>query len=453
MSNLSNNTIITRFPPSPTGWFHVGNARTALFNYFYTKQNGGTLKFRLEDTDIERSKQEYSEDIVSGLKWLGIEIDYNNPYKQSEHGDTYKKYIELMLKNGSAYISKEEVKEEGQRAEVIRLKNPNKKIKYNDMIRGEIEVDTTELGDFIIAKSLTEPIYHLAVVVDDFEMGVTHIIRGEDGIYNTPRQILIQEAIGAPRPIYGHMPFILNEDRSKLSKRKQGELVSLNYYRKLGYLPQAMANFLALCGWNPGTEKEIFSMEELIKEFDILKVQKSGAIFNIEKLNWFNREHMKALPKSEMYSEIENRLQKFNPDRNIIERLETIILERIVKFSDIDALVENHELDYFFIVPEYEISKVIWKDSDVATTILHLIEISKKLESISEYSKSDDIKNLIWDYATEKGRGQVLWPLRYSLSGKDKSPDPFVLISVLGKTESINRINIAIKKLNDSSNK
>ncbi len=451
MSGLFRKKIITRFPPSPTGWFHIGNARTALFNYFYTKQNGGKLKFRLEDTDKERSKQEYADDIISGLKWLGIEIDYDNPYKQSENSDTYKKYIEQMIEGGHAYISKEVVTEEGQRSEVIRLKNPNKKIKYNDMIRGEIEVDTTELGDFVIAKSLTEPLYHLAVVVDDFEMNVTHIIRGEDGIYNTPRQILIQEAIGAPRPIYAHMPFILNEDRSKLSKRKQGELVSLNYYRKLGYLPEAMVNFLALCGWNPGTEKEIFSMKELINEFNIFKVQKSGAIFNIEKLNWFNREYMKALPKSKIYSEIENRLQKFNPDKKILERLEPILLERIVKFSDIDVLLENHEVDYFFVTPEYEINKTIWKDSDAKTTISHLTEISKKLENISEYSNADDIKKIIWDYATEKGRGQVLWPLRYTLSGKDKSPDPFVLISVLGKTESLKRIGIAIKKLNEIS--
>ncbi len=453
MFGLFRKKIVTRFPPSPTGLLHIGNARTALFNYLYTKQNGGVLKFRLEDTDKERSKQEYADDMISGLKWLGIEIDYDNPYKQSEHGDTYKKYIEMMLENGKAYTSKEEVKEEGQRAEVIRLKNPNIKIKYTDMIRGELEVDTTELGDFVIAKSLTEPIYHLAVVVDDFEMKVTHIIRGEDGIYNTPRQILIQEAIGAPRPIYAHMPFILNEDRSKLSKRKQGELVSLSYYRKLGYLPEAMVNFLALCGWNPGTEQEILSMKELIEKFDILKVQKSGAIFNIEKLNWFNREYLKLLPKSEICLEMQTRLKKFNPDMKLIERLQPIILERITKFIDIDILVENHDMDYFFAEPEYEESKLIWKDADAKITATHLVEILEKIKSISDYPTAEEVKKLIWDYATEKGRGQVLWPLRYSLSGKDKSPDPFVLISVLGKTESINRINLAIEKLNEFSNK
>jgi len=209
--------IVTRIAPSPTGVLHVGTARTALFNYLYAKQNNGKFIVRIEDTDKERSTKEFEKDILDSLEWLGL--DHDEFYRQSERGEIYRKYIEKLTEEGKAYISKEEAKEEGQRSEVIRFKNPNKEIIFEDLVRGEISFDTTELGDFIIAKSVDEPLYHLAVVVDDHEMGVTHIFRGEDGISNTPRQILIQDAIGAQRPKYAHLPLILGPDKSKLSKR------------------------------------------------------------------------------------------------------------------------------------------------------------------------------------------------------------------------------------------
>jgi glutamyl-tRNA synthetase len=450
MSENIPSKIITRFPPSPTGWFHIGNARTALFNYFFTKKNNGTLKFRLEDTDRERSKPEYADDIVSGLKWLGVDIDYTNPYKQSENGDKYKKYLDLMLKNGSAYISQEEVKEEGQRAEVIRIKNQNKKIKYIDIIRGEIEVDTTELEDFVIAKSVTEPLYHLAVVVDDFEMGVTHVIRGEDGIYNTPRQILIQEAIGAPRPIYAHMPFILNEDRSKLSKRKQGELVSLTYYRNAGYLPEAMVNFLAFCGWNPGGEQEILSMTELIEKFDIMKVQKSGAIFNKEKLLWFNKEYIKRLPAERLEREITARLdKKYTYTKELLNKIIHIITERINTFGELEKYVETGEFDYFFIAPKPVKEMLIWKkDTNFSIPKNNLKKVLEMIKDISEADFTEEkLKTILMPKAEELGKGSVLWPLRVALSGRDRSPDPFTLLSILGRAESLTRIQTAINLL------
>ena len=442
--------IITRFPPSPTGWFHIGNARTALFNYFFTKKNNGILKFRLEDTDRERSKQEYADDIVDGLKWLGIDIDYSNPYKQSENSEVYKKYIELMLKNDTAYVSKEEIKEEGQRAEVIRIRNSGKKIKYNDMIRGEIEVDTTELGDFIIAKSVTEPIYHLAVVIDDYEMGVTHIIRGEDGIYNTPRQILIQEAIGAPRPIYAHMPFILNEDRSKLSKRKQGELVSLSYYRKQGYLPEAMVNFLSLCGWNPGTDQEILSMDELIEKFDIMKVQKSGAVFNKEKLLWFNKEYIKRMSKEDLEHKIFRKLSaKYTIEKDFLEKITPTITERINTFGELEKYVAEGEFDYFFNSPKPEKEMLIWKkDTDFEIPKNNLIKVLGLIKKISDSDFNQNfIQSTLMPVASESGKGSMLWPLRVALSGREKSPDPFTLLTILGKSESIKRIEYSISIL------
>ncbi len=275
--------------PSPTGKLHIGTARTALFNYLYAKQNGGKFILRIDDTDKERSTKEFEQNILDDLTWLGFSWD--EFYRQSERTDIYLDHLKKMIDSGHAYVSKEEVKEEGDRAEVIRLKNPNKKIAFDDLIRGQVEFDTTELGDIVIAKSLEEPLYHLTSVIDDALMGITHVIRGEDHISNTPRQILIQEAIGASRPIYAHLPLILASDRSKLSKRKHGESVALSYYREQGILPQSIINYLALLGWNPGTDQEVFTLDELIKTFDMKRVHKGGAIFDEKKLAWVNRKH------------------------------------------------------------------------------------------------------------------------------------------------------------------
>ena len=438
--------IIVRFPPSPTGLFHVGNARTALFNYLFAKKNNGKLLFRLEDTDAERSKKEYEDDIIEGLKWLGIEMDFNNIVRQSERKNIYKKYLQKMIDEGHAYLSNDENIEEGKRAEVIRFKNPNKKIKFNDLIRGEIEFDTTELKDFVIAKSLEEPVYHLAVVVDDFEMGVSHIIRGEDGISNTPRQILIQESIGAPRPVYAHLPLVLAEDRSKLSKRKHGEIVSLSYYRQRGYLPEAMINFLALLGWNPGTDQEIFSMQELIGQFNLSRVQKSGAIFNIEKLNWINSEYIKKMGEDEL-------LEKCIPFIKITNhKLQITKLKKILKIKQerMNNLAEaGDEISYFFEQPEYKKELLLWKqEKSLDKTKQHLEKISEMINEIEENNfVSHNIKEKVWEYAEEQGRGNALWPLRVALTGLDKSPEPFIVAEILGKKETLNRIKNAVKKI------
>src|SRR3989338_1499000 len=450
MDKENTKKIITRFPPSPTGYLHVGSARTALFNYIFAKQNGGEMLFRSEDTDKERSKQEFEDEILESLEWLGIKFDKTKIIRQSERGEIYKRYLEKMIAEGTAYISKEAVEKEGDRAEVIRFKNPNKEVIFTDTVRGEIKFDTTELGDFVIAKSLSEPLYHLAVVVDDYEMGVTHVIRGEDGISNTPRQILIQEAVGAPRPVYTHMPFSLAPDRSKLSKRHGA--VSIREYRKMGYLPEAMVNYLMLLGWNPGTDQEIFTFDELVAQFDINKIQKGGAIFDIIKLNWVNTEHIKRMSENDFKTKVfeflpeEIKKEKEYSDF-ILEKILPIIKERISKFSEITEMYQAGEFGYYFNVPEYDKEKLVWKDADVNTTKAHLNRILEILDEIDNF-KSDLIKESLWNYATEQGRGAVLWPIRFALSGKDKSPDPFTLAEVLGKPETVDRIKIALKKLN-----
>lgn len=441
--------VVTRFAPSPTGDFHVGSARTALFNYLFARKHNGTFILRSEDTDRKRSKEAYEKDIQEGLDWLGLEVDAFS--RQSERGEIYKGYIEKLIDSGAAYISQEEPKEEGQRSEVIRFRNPNKTVTFTDNIRGEIEFDTTELGDFVIAKDTDTPLYHLVVVIDDHEMGVTHIIRGEDGISNTPRQILIQEAIGAPRPVYAHIPLILAPDRSKLSKRNSEVDAAVHAYKERGYLPDAMVNFLALLGWSPGGDRELLSREELVREFTFEHVHKSPAVFDQEKLNWLNREYMKQLPEEV----VQERIASFLPQKQremplysleLLKRMTPLLIERIAVFSDVRVLCEAGELDYFFADPAIESPEsLLWKDdTDKARTARLLEEVKERVSHLpSEGFTYDTIKSAIWDFAEQEGKGSVLWPMRYALSGRDKSPDPFELAEICGKETTLRRLEYA----------
>lgn len=427
--------VITRFAPSPTGFLHIGGVRTALFSFLFAKKNNGVFALRIEDTDKVRSKDEWTDSLISDLEWLGLKHDIF--VKQSDKADVHKKYIQKLIDSGHAYISKEKVVEEGQRDEVIRFKNPNKKVVITDLIRGDVTVDTTDLGDFVIARSMDEPVYHLAVVIDDFEMGITHVIRAEEHLSNTPRQILIQEAIGAPRPLYAHLPLVLAEDRSKLSKRKHGETVSLTYYRNKGYLPEAILNFVALIGWNPGTDQEIFSLGELIETFDLSKVQKGGAIFNVQKLDWTNKQYIEKM-SLEKFAEA---AQDFIPARTS-PKLFPLIKEKINKFSDIKELLEG-ELSFVNPLPNYPKESLKWKqEKDLGNTKIYLNEIKEKLSALDDFSK-ESVKAALWPMAEEKGKGNVLWPMRYALSGKEKSPNPFAISEILGKEETLKRLTFA----------
>jgi glutamyl-tRNA synthetase len=439
---MKNNKIITRFPPSPTGFLHIGRARTALFNYLFAKKNEGKMVFRLEDTDKARSKKEYEDSMIESLKWLGISWDNEVIERQSERIEIYKKYLRKLVDEGKAYISKEKIEEgekAGQENEVVRFRNPNTKITFTDLIRGDITFDTTELGDFIIARNIDEPLYHLTVVVDDFEMGITHIIRGDDGISNTPRQILIQQGIGAPKPIYAHLPLILAPDKSKLSGRHGA--VSVTEYQKNGYIPQALINYLALLGWNPGTEQEIFSTEELIQAFDISKIQKAGAVFNIEKLNWFNKQYISKMSDVEFSVYAKNFISK-----DISNKILPLIKEKISYFGEIEALL-NGELSFVDGVGSYDKESLKWKqEKDLVNTKEYLKMIIEKLNSIDDFSK-ESVKAVLWPLAEEKGKGNILWPMRFALSGKEKSPDPFIISEILGKQETIKRLKFAYELL------
>lgn len=443
MNPENTDKVVVRIPPSPTGNLNIGSARTALFNYIFAKKNNGKVVFRSEDTDKKRSKKEFEENILDGLDWLGIKFG-DTIYRQSERTEIYKKHLEKMIDSDLAYVSKEEPDEEGKRSEVIRFRNTNEVITFTDLIRGEISFDTTELEDFVIAKSLEEPLYHLAVVVDDFEMGVTHIIRGEDGISNTPRQILIQRAIGAPQPKYAHLPLVLNKQRKKLSKRDG--VKSISEYRDEGYFPEAIINYLALIGWNPGTDQEVFSMDELTLEFDFSGVQKAGAIYDEEKLNWFNKIYLQKIDDKTIAENIGEYIPEISSD--MLHRMIPTLKERLNVYRDILIMKESGDLNYYINTPEYNIENLYWKKSaNPSNAKIHLSFIIEKLKNINEIDSVETVKNLIWEYAEEKGKGDVLWPTRYALSGVDRSPDPFSLIYILGKDESISRLEKAVSMI------
>jgi len=302
-----NEKIIVRYPPSPTGIAHIGNIRSFLFSYLVKKKANGDAVLRFEDTDKERSDVKYENYIIESLNDLGIEYD-RGPFRQSDRLEFYIDAIDTLIKNGHAYEAEES--KDGSGDKVIRFKNPDKKITFFDQIRGEITIDSTDFGDFIIARSKTNPLYHLTVVVDDIDMGITDVIRGEDHITSTPRQILLIEALGGNIPRYAHLPLIVGKDGKKLGKRHGA--VTWQEFKKDGYLPEAVVNYLALLGWHPkkGEEREIFSLEELVEKFNIKDVSKSPAKFDYDKLKDINKTWMLKLN----HEEYTDKVLKFIPE-------------------------------------------------------------------------------------------------------------------------------------------
>lgn len=470
--------IRLRFPPSPTGPLHIGNARTILFNYLFAKQNKGETVLRIEDTDTERSKLEWVQNIIDELHWLGM--DWNegpdvggphSPYKQSQRTDIYKKYLQQLLTEKKAYYcicTPEELEEKKQKqtalgkapkydgkcrdenhiSGVIRLKVPEKKVKFTDLIRGDIELDTALLGDIVIARSFESALYHFAVVVDDFEMQITHIIRGEDHISNTPKHIVLQEALGFYQPHYAHLPLMLNADKSKMSKRA-GD-VALSDYHKNGYLPEAIVNFIVLLGWNPGTEKELFTLDELVKEFSLEKVQKAGAVFNLQRLDFINGHYIKEKPISKLTELCLPFLAGLDTAQFTKHQLEQIIhlhQPRLKKLSDIAGMV-----DYFFQTPNYQPALLAWAKMSSGEVVAALQACKKVLEGATTFDKAAletllvqeaKLFNLEKNYPLEN-KGYLLWPLRVALSGKSASAGPFEIAEILGKEKTLERIEAAI---------
>lgn len=435
--------VVTRIPPSPTGRLHIGTARTALFNYLFAKHHGGKVVFRSEDTDKSRSKAEYEEEIISGLNWLGIYWDEFS--RQSERSGRYRELLERIVAEGKAYVSREPGKDDPSKTvDVVRLRNPGTSITFTDLVRGDITFDTKELGDLVIARSLDDALYHFAVVVDDMDSGVTHVIRGEDHISNTPRQILIQEALGATRPAYVHLPLILDEKRAKLSKRNG--VTSVMDYKAEGFLPEGLVNYLALLGWNPGDDRENFSLEQLVDEFSLDGVQKSGAMWNREKLLSVNQRWMRKLPDDE-FTEL---LDVPPGAADMLPKLIPMLKERCRTFKEAHELLVG-ELSCLFAPPELQREVLTAKElpgRPIASEALK--EVIELIQSLPEESSAEKTKTVLMPLADAKesegkgGRGAVLWPLRYALSGLERSPDPFTLISVLGTKEAVSRIRHAV---------
>lgn len=482
--------VRTRIPPSPTGMAHMGTARTALFNYLFAKKEGGTFILRIEDTDKERSRKEYEEDIMEMLHWIGIEWDEGPekggpyaPYRQSERTEIYKTYLLRLLEQGKAYycfctaeeleaqrshqmslgeaprytgicrnLSREEQEKRlaaGKRG-VIRFIGEPKTITFTDLIRGEIKFDTALLGDIVIAKDLETPLYNFTVVIDDFEMQITHVIRGEDHIANTPKQILIQEALDLPGVQYAHLPLVLGGDRTKLSKR-HGEN-SVRKFREEGYLPEAIVNFLALLGWNPGDEREIFSMEQLVKEFSLERIQKSGAVFNIQRLDWINGFYIRKKSLEELTRLCEPYLPKNETDLEWGKKVVSLYQERLKKLSEITELAEF----FFTDTLEYDKELLRWKDATDEQTKKMLEKAYSLLEGVGEparHATSSDAggwsrekldRTIMSEAEKQSNRGYMLWPLRVALCGKKASPGPFEIAEVLGKEKTLQRIQQAI---------
>ncbi|MFZ2523529.1 MAG: glutamate--tRNA ligase, partial [Minisyncoccia bacterium] len=379
------NKVVTRFAPSPTGFMHVGNLRTGLFAWLWARKNNGTFILRIEDTDKKREVEGSLEHIKKSLRWIGIDWDEgpdvggpHAPYIQSERRLTlqiYEKYAQKLINAGFAYAdsnTEEYIEQLRKQAEVekraflyrdhrpentaiwklgiplrFKIKEPKRTV-WHDLVRGELSAGPEALDDFILIKSDGYPTYNFAHIVDDIEMGITHIIRGQEFISSTPNYIAVYEALNAPQPQYVTAPPIMGEEGNKKMGKRDGAKDVLEYERD-GYLPETMLNFLAFLGWNPGGEKEIFNTKELIEAFDLSKIQKSGARFNEEKLDWMNKEHIKLLPKETLQDEISKRLKI--DDEEFVKRITPTIIDHISKWGDIDAMLGAGEFSYFLGKP------------------------------------------------------------------------------------------------------
>ncbi|HEV7701825.1 MAG TPA: glutamate--tRNA ligase [Candidatus Paceibacterota bacterium] len=468
--------VVTRFAPSPTGFIHVGNVRTALYAWLWARKNGGKFILRIEDTDKKREVEGSIQHIMDSLKWVHLDWDEgpdiggeNPPYLQSERLETYKKYAHMLIEKGYAYAdpySAEEIDMFRKKAEIekkpflyrnhrpenppvwdgtrpLRLKANVKKYEWHDVVRGELQAGIEAVDDFILMKSDGYPTYNFAHIIDDLLMGVTHVLRGEEFISSTPNYLALYEALGIKRPELVTMPSILGAAGTKKMGKRDGAKDILDY-QKEGYLPEAMLNYLDFLGFNPGGEQEIFTAEELIQVFDLAKIQRSGAKWSEEKLNWFNKEHMKLLPKEEIVKNILEWIPKELQNKDNL-KLVPLFLERISKWSDVPALIAAGEMDFFYKPPRINKEKLGYKDASPEKIANNLSLAIKAIEEITDENfTAENIKNNLMLIADNlESRGELLHPVRFALSGMDKSPDPFLIASILGKPETISRLNTA----------
>jgi glutamyl-tRNA synthetase len=483
---MENKSVRVRFAPSPTGYLHVGGLRTALYNYLFARKHNGVFILRIEDTDRTRYVEGAVENLISTLNWAGLDYDEGpikngkyGPYVQSERLNIYKQHAERLLQEGKAYrcfctserldemrkslekmnvfpkydkaclkLTHSEVDEKlaNGTPHVIRMKIPdNRVIKFNDLIREDVEISSDILDDQVLIKSDGFPTYHLANVVDDHLMEITHIIRGEEWLPSVPKHILLYEYFGWEVPKFAHLPLLLNPDKSKLSKR-QGD-VAVEDYRAKGYLKEALINFVAFLGWNPGTEQEFFSMNDLIEQFSLETVNKSGSVFNIDKLKWLNFEHLRKKSDAEVLNMLKNELRTSKyKDSNYSDNFLLGIIEAMrPRVSFVKEFIEN--CPYFFEPPaEYDIEviKKRWKQ-ETPQQLKKLTEGFSKLEN----PVKEDYENALHRAAESLtiGNGKLIHAVRLAISGVGGGPGLYDILYLLGKDESIKRINAAIEKI------
>ena len=454
--------VVTRFAPSPTGTLHIGGVRTALFNYVYAKQNEGLFLVRIEDTDKERSKKEYEKNILDSLASIGLSPD-EKPINQSERNDVYVDAAKKIFESGNAYwcdCSKEELEEMRKQQEkdgkkpmydgrsrnkglkqsentVLRLATPEDgEIIVNDLIRGKVVFQNSELDDLILLRSDGTPTYHLCNVVDDFEQNVTTVIRGEDHLSNTPRQIHIQNALGYPALEYAHLPLVLGPDKRRLSKRHAA--TSLEEYKSDGYLDSAILNTLARLGWSKG-DQEVFYMEDLIRDFNISDVQKAGAIFDITKLDWLNTQHIANLSFEDFKKELKPFLKDLSIDIDNHQNVDLLLSSMRTVESTFKKIADDL-IPYYFEVNTYNQQAIDKFVDNEGLKILN--DLSGILLSIDEWSENN-IDNALKNYQNENNCPvpKVNQPIRIALTGSTKSPSLGLTLAIFGKNEALKRIN------------
>lgn len=457
--------IKTRFAPSPTGYLHIGGARTALFNWLFARHHGGKFVLRIEDTDVERSTQESVDAILDGMGWMGLDWD-EGPYYQSQRGNIYREHIDRLIQKRKAYrcycspeelaTKREQALKAGKKPKydgtcrdleeapagrdfTIRFRAPQEGVTtVNDMIKGKVSFENTELDDLIIARSDGSPTYNFVVVVDDATMGISHIIRGDDHLNNTPRQLLLYEALGYKPPVFGHVPLILGEDKKRLSKRHGA--TSVMAYKEMGYLPHALVNYLARLGWSHG-DQEIFSMDELIEYFNADHIGKSAGIFNAEKLLWLNAHYIRESPVYDLAAIIRPTLEEssLDPGRGPdLSRVVELLQDRAKTTAELAQMarvyyVEKVEMD------EKAAAKFLTSESAPL-----LKEVAGEIEEMENFSL-DEIESLFKSFMDKKGlkMKNVGPPVRVALTGVTSSPGIFEIIELLGKRKAAERIKIA----------
>jgi glutamyl-tRNA synthetase len=481
--------VRVRFAPSPTGYLHVGGARTALFNWLYARRHGGTFVLRIEDTDAERSSWEMVTGIVDGLRWLGLDWDEgpdiggpHAPYFQSQRIETYRVMADRLVSQGDAYYcycTAEAIQQKRQAAEAagggwvydrtccaltpddiagresagtpraIRFKVPPGQTSFNDLVRGSIAFDNANIEDFVVLRSDRQPTYHLSVVADDVGMGISHVVRGDDHISNTPKQVLLYRAFGAEPPRFAHVPLILGPDRKRLSKRHGA--TSVMEYQRLGYLPEAMVNFLSLLGWSPGDDREVLTREELIAVFALEGISGGNAVFNSDKLDWFNQQHIARLPIGDLASHVEPFLREAGLWRTELTGAEQDWFLRVLalvrpRVRKLDQFAEELRpfLDEKVSFDDAAVAKHLLKP-DVRAAVTALPEALAAVEPFTQGALEPAVRALA--EANGVKAAALIHATRVAVTGRAVSPGLFEVLELLGRVRVSARVKSALQLL------